>query len=86
MRSSSGTVTCSAAYFSRKPTPMNSSTMPTRASVLPPVIHAQIGLGFDGAGGVNAGGAASLADTPAVAAAGAPPMYAGTCAAPAGVM
>ena len=60
--------------------------MPTRASVLPPVIHAQIGLGFDGAGGVNAGGAASPADTPVVATAGAPPMYAGRDAAPAAAM
>src|SRR5882762_2933137 len=50
-RSSIGTCTCSDAYLSRNPTPMNNSRTPIRASVLPPMTHASHAGGGDGGDG-----------------------------------
>ena len=75
-RSSIGTCTCSDAYLSRKPTPMKSNKTPIRASVLPPMIHAnQAGGGGDGGpgGGTRLGGS-----SPRAAATGRPPWRTGS--------
>src|ERR1039457_5639518 len=70
-----GTCTCSDAYLSRKPTPMNNKRTPIRASVLPPMIHAShTGRGDGGDGG--AGGTLERTAT-----AGRPPWRTGRAAA-----
>src|SRR5689334_4485385 len=56
-RNSIGTVTCSAAYLRRKPTPTNSTSTPTRARLLPPVIQRH---SRDGSRGGNGGASSPL--------------------------
>src|SRR5450631_1680207 len=77
-RSSIGTCTCSDAYLSRKPTPMNSNRTPIRASVLPPMIHASHAGGGDGGGGGAGGGTSRAASAGRVAATRRPPWRTGS--------